>query len=155
MNFKKYISFFTVILFFFIIGFFLTNQNVFFKKTTENDIKYVKIAGSMIKVDLALTLKEQEQGLSGRENLKENEGMLFIFPKPQKNYFWMKDMNFPIDIIWIDENLKVIYIKKDAQVSSYPNSFGPGVDNRYVLEVFDSFSEKNNLEVGDRVEFLR
>ena len=155
MKFKKYGSFVVVILFLGVIVFFLTNQNIFLQKTTGNDIKFVQIAGQIIKVDLALTPLEQERGLSGRESLKNDEGMLFIFPKPSINYFWMKDMNFPIDIIWIDFNFRVIYIQKDALPSSYPNSFGPGVDNSYVLEVSDGFSEKNNLKIGDSVEFLR
>ena len=155
MVFKKYSSFILVIIFLMMIVFFLTNHKDSFTKTEGNDIKYVKIAGQMIKVDLALTQIEQEQGLSGRKNLQSDEGMLFIFSKPAKNYFWMKDMNFPIDIIWIDQNFRVIYIEKSATPSSYANSFGPGVDNRYVLEVSAGFSEKNNLKVGDLAEFLR
>jgi len=154
-NFKKYLSFGVVILFLGVIAFFLSNQNIFLQKTTGNDIKYVKISGQMVKVDLALTQKEQEQGLSGRENLKNDEGMLFIFPKPLVNYFWMKDMNFPIDMIWIDKNFRVIYIQENALPSSYPDSFGPGVDNQYVLELSSGFSEKNNLKIGDRAEFFR
>src|SRR3989344_9043068 len=75
---------------------------------------YIKIAGQTIKVDLVLTPAEQEKGLSGRSELKEGEGMLFVFNKPDKHLFWMKDMNFPIDIIWLDVNKKVIYIKKSA-----------------------------------------
>jgi len=154
-KFKKYISFVVVILFLGVIAFFLANQNIFLRKSIGNDIKFVKIAGQIVKVDLALTQKDQEQGLSGRESLKDNEGMLFIFSKAQKNYFWMKDMNFPIDIIWLDENFRVIYIQKDALPSSYPNVFGPAVDNSYVLEVSSGFSKKNNLKEGDLVEFLR
>ena len=90
MKFKKYGSFVVVILFLGVIVFFLTNQNIFLQKTTGNDIKFVQIAGQIIKVDLALTPLEQERGLSGRESLKNDEGMLFIFPKPSINYFWMK-----------------------------------------------------------------
>jgi len=155
MNLKKYSVFVGIILFLVISYGFFSGQNIFLRKTEIGDIKFVKIAGQIIKVDLALTQETQEKGLSGRENLKDNEGMLFIFSKPAKNYFWMKDMNFPIDMIWFDENFKIIYIKKDAQLSSYPNSFGPGVDNQYVLEVMAGFSEKNNLKVGDTVEFVR
>ncbi len=164
MNFKKYLPFVAVIIFLIVLGFFLTGYNNSLKKTGENNIKYVKlenksiqfvkIARQMIKVDLALTETQQEQGLSGRKSLADDAGMLFIFPQPSKYFFWMKDMNFPIDMIWFDENFKVIYIKKDALPSSYPKSFGPNVDNRYVLEVSANFSEKNNLKVGDKVEFL-
>ncbi|MEI7709146.1 MAG: DUF192 domain-containing protein [bacterium] len=117
------------------------------------DIKYVNIAGQNIKVDLALTPAEQEQGLSGRKGLKENEGMLFVFQKVGNYPFWMKDMNFAIDMIWISEDMKVVYIKKDATPASYPTTFGPNQDAKYVLEVVAGFADKNNLKVGDRVLF--
>src|SRR3989344_9410884 len=117
------------------------------------DIRYVKMAGQRIKVDLASTPGEQGQGLSGRAPLKEDEGMLFVFERPGKYSFWMKDMNFPIDIIWLDEYKKVIYIKKDARPELFPESYGPETNSKYVLEVVSGFSEKNNLQVGDRVEF--
>ncbi|MEI8270149.1 MAG: DUF192 domain-containing protein [bacterium] len=155
MNFKNYVSFIIVILFLGVIMLFYSNQNIFLQKMTHDDIKFVKVAGQMIKVELALTAKDQEHGLSGRKILENNTGMLFVFSKPGEFYFWMKDMNFPIDIIWIGDDLRVIYIQKSVRPSSYPNSFGPGVDNRYVLEVSSGFSEKNNLKIGDSVEFLR
>ena len=86
--------------------------------------------------------------------LKENEGMLFVFNHADKYSFWMKDMNFPIDIVWIGEDMHVVYIKKNALPTSYPETFTPNQDAKYVLEVISSFSEKNNLKVGDKVEFL-
>jgi hypothetical protein len=119
-----------------------------------NKVQYIKIAGVVLKVDLALTSLTQEQGLSGRVGLKKDEGMLFVFDHVDKYPFWMKDMNFPIDIIWIGEDLKVVYIKKNASPKSYPETFVSGEDAKYVLEVMSSFSEKNNLKVGDKVEFL-
>jgi uncharacterized membrane protein (UPF0127 family) len=80
--------------------------------------------------------------------------MLFVFDKPSIYPFWMKDMNFPIDMIWIGENDEVVYIEKNAQPDSYPETFVSSQNAKYVLEVISSFSEKNNLKVGDRVEFL-
>lgn len=159
---QKRFSIFIIILFF-LVGFFLINQpakNLKLENKPEN-IKSVKIAGQTIKVELALTPVERAQGLSGRNELKENEGMLFIFDKPGRYPFWMKDMNFPIDIIWLapseggDLEAKVIYIKKDARPESYPNTYGPGPDQdtKYVLEVVSGFAEKNNLKAGDRVKF--
>ena len=120
------------------------------------NIKYVKIAGQEIKVDLALTDGEQAQGLSGRPSLAEDEGMLFVFANPGKYLFWMKDMNFPIDMIWLSSDLKVVYIEKNATPESYPETFGPGPNDgeaKYVLEVVSGFSDKNNLQVGDEVNF--
>jgi len=161
---NKNIFYFFVVIAFLIVIFFLLNS-VWRKQglpkdalPSQNNIQYVKIAGVTLKVELATTPQAQEQGLSGRNGLKENGGMLFIFNTAGKYPFWMKDMNFPIDIIWIageDSNdLRVVYIKKNASPESYPETFVSGEDARYVLEVISSFSEKNNLKVGDKVEFL-
>lgn len=128
------------------------NPNLIYQ--IEPSIKYVKIAGKNIKVDLATSKEAQAQGLSGRISLKEDEGMLFIFDNEDKYPFWMKGMNFPIDIIWIDNTLKVIYIKRNALPESYPDTFTPSLPAKYVLELNSLFSEKNNLKVGDMVEFL-
>ncbi len=116
-------------------------------------IQFVKIADQRIKVELALTNAVREQGLSGRREMNNNEGMLFIFDHSGKYPFWMKDMNFPIDIIWISEDMKVIYIKKDARPESYPESYAPKQNALCVLEIASGFSDKNNLREGDKVEF--
>lgn len=157
---------FVLLLIFFLVVLFLI---IFFSKNTSKhnltDIKGIKIAEQNIEINLALIPAEQAQGLSGRSELKENEGMLFIFPEPGQYNFWMKDMNFPIDIIWLDEDLKIVYIKKDARPESYPETYGPAspsqggpdvslMNVKYVLEVVSGFSDKNNLKVGDRVIFL-
>lgn len=120
---------------------------------TVGNIKYVKLGGQIVRVDLALTDSERAQGLSGRLGLAENEGMLFIFAYPGRYNFWMKDMNFPIDIIWISKDKKIIYIKKDARPELYPEMYGPEDEAKYILEVVSGFSEKNNLQVGGGVEF--
>ena len=114
----------------------------------------IKTLKSDIKVEIADTEKERERGLSFKKNINDGEGMFFIF-KEKGNYpFWMKDMNFPIDIIWIGEDLRVVYIEKNAKPESYPESFIPTADSKYVLEIVSGFSEKNNLKAGDKVEFL-
>ena len=150
---NRNIFFILVVIVFLVIEFFLIKNNSP-KNVEVNQIHFVKIAGKILKVDLALTLEEQEQGLSGRNKLREDESMLFVFDYINKHPFWMKDMNFAIDIIWIGENLRVVYIKKNAQPESYPETFLPKQDAKYVLEVLSQFSEKNNLKEGDRVEFL-
>lgn len=138
-----------VIVVIFVALFFGLNKN---NQVTDSG-KYIKIAGQDIKVELAVTTEEQNQGLSGRAELGEEEGMLFVFNKPGKYPFWMKDMNFPIDIIWLDSDLRVVYIKKDARPESYPEAFGPDQDSKYVLEVVSGFSDKNGLKIGDIAEF--
>jgi hypothetical protein len=150
---NKNIFFVLILIVFFLVGFFLIKNNSI-KNTEINKIQYIKIAGVTLKTELVTTPEAHARGLSDRKELKKDESMLFVFNHIDKYSFWMKDMNFPIDIIWIGEDLRVVYIKKDAKPESYPEAFTPDKGAKYVLEVFSSFSEKNNLKVGDKVEFL-
>lgn len=151
INKKKFFLIFLFVVFFLIFLFFnSTSKNNFQIENT----KYVKIGGQTIKVETVSTPEMQEKGLSGRKNLKENEGMLFIFNKPGIYPFWMKDMNFPIDIIWLGEDLRAVSIKKNAKPESFPEIFKPDKNSKYVLEVVSGFLEKNNLREGDKAEFL-
>jgi len=129
---------------FFLAAFILIDKN--------EDGNFIRFAGQNVRVEIADTPAERELGLSGRERLGEKEGMIFVFDSPGRHAFWMKDMLFPLDIIWLDENLKVIYIKKDARPESYPEIFLPGEDAKYVLEVVTGFADKYNLKEGDEVE---
>ena len=142
---KKNIPSFVLAVVFFILLFVIPKEH--------RNIKAIQIMGQNIRVNLATTDAAREQGLSGRENLKEDEGMLFVFDYPDKYSFWMKDMNFPIDMIWIGENKEIIYIKRDARPESFPESYGPTADAKYVLEIVSGLSSKNNLKEGDKVEF--
>ncbi|MBP9711918.1 MAG: DUF192 domain-containing protein [Candidatus Pacebacteria bacterium] len=119
-----------------------------------SDIKEVSIAGKNIKVEVAASQSSQEQGLSGHIRLKDDEGMLFAFDHSAKYYFWMKEMTFPIDIIWISQDKKVIYIKQNATPKDGLKTFGPDTDSMYVLEVNSGFSDKNNLQIGDKIKFI-
>ena len=113
----------------------------------------MEIAGVNIKVELALIPETQIQGLSDRQYLNNNEGMLFVFDYPDKYPFWMKSMNFAIDIIWIGKDMNVVYIKKYARPEEYPNTYIPDKDAKYILEVVAGFSDKNNLQIGDKIKF--
>lgn len=112
----------------------------------------IKISGKEIVVEIADDDKERNQGLSGRKSLGKNEGMLFIFPLSAKYSFWMKDMNFALDIIWIDENKQVSAVSKNIVPETYPASFSPSDTVKYVLEVNAGWAEKNNIKEGDFIE---
>ena len=140
-----------IVLAFLIFGFFSVNHAS--KDFNPGKIKYVNIAGQKLEVELALTPEEQAQGLGGKTGLGANESMLFVFERPERHYFWMKDMNFAIDIIWLSEDLRVVYIKKDAQPDNFLETYGPDENSKYVLEVNAGFSDKHNLKVGDEVRF--
>lgn len=101
----------------------------------------------------ATTPEDREQGLSRTAYLAQHDGMLFEFPYENQWNFWMKDMIIPIDIIWIDKNMRVIYIEKNLSPNTFPQSFGPTTNSLYVLEVASGVSEKTNLKVGDKIIF--
>jgi hypothetical protein len=148
---KKNLFLIFFLLIFLFGGFFLVKDAQ--RNIEAEKIKSVRIAGQNARVDLALTAGERARGLSGRVGLGENIGMLFVFDNEGIYPFWMKDMNFPIDIIWINKDLKVVYVKENATPDSFPESFSPGEKALYVLEVPAGFSEKNNLKIGDGVVF--
>jgi len=122
-------------------------------KNTDEGISYIQIGDEIINVDLADTDEKRAQGLSGRESLADGEGMLFIFPKPDVNYFWMKDMNFAIDMIWLNENKKIIHIARDVKPETFPKHFGPNEKSKYVIEVLSGFTKEHGITVGDAVFF--
>lgn len=138
----------------------LPTENNLPKEEVKNTIQSVSLAGKNIKVEIADTDAKRELGLSGHKLLTDEEGMLFVFEEASVYPFWMKDMLFPIDIIWLAQSevegikkVKVIYIQKNAQPDSFPEAFGPDQNALYVLEVNAGFSDKNNLKIGDEVKF--
>lgn len=104
-----------------------------------------------IPVDVANTDPERTQGLSGKSALDEKAGLLFVFEQPDTYGFWMKDMQFPIDIIWIDETWVVVDITENISPDTFPRVFKPQTPIKYVLEVNAGFATKNNISVGDVV----
>lgn len=102
-----------------------------------------------ISLEIVDTPQAREQGLSGRKNLPDDTAMLFVFDTPDKYKFWMKDMKFPIDIIWLDPLYKIVYIESAVFPETYPETFEPAEKSLYVLEANAHFAEKNKLKVGD------
>ncbi len=101
----------------------------------RND-KTVTIGSQKITAEVADTTQARTKGLSGRPCIGQNEGMLFVFNQPGFYQFWMKDMKFPIDIIWITTNHRVIGLKSKAQPLSYPQKFvNQTYTAQYVLEL--------------------
>lgn len=115
----------------------------------------VLLGGEEIVVTKADTPALHEQGLSGREKLGHNEGMLFVFTESRPYGFWMKDMHFAIDIIWFDENHRIVDMWEHADPVSYPEVFTPRTSAQFVLEVPAGFFAGHNLKVGDSFEILR
>ena len=105
----------------------------------------IEIGDKEYEVSLATTEEEREQGLQGKEELKDNEGMLFVFDEPQQVSFWMKDTEIPLDIIFIDEEYEVISVHQGESFDETPIT----EDNvLLVLEV----NQGSGIEPGDELE---
>lgn len=107
-----------------------------------------------VNVEIADTPSEIQTGLMYRDRLGRSSGMLFVFGDEAKRSFWMKNTKIPLDMMFIYENGTIQEIKKNVQpcledpCSSYPSKY----PSKYVLEVNSGFSERNGIEVGDRIE---
>ncbi|MDP9492676.1 MAG: DUF192 domain-containing protein [Thermoproteota archaeon] len=114
-----------------------------YKKTT------ISINGINVTMAIASTDEQRIRGLSGIEKMNENEGMLFLFDKPSKQGFWMNKMNFPIDIVWLDSNNKVVHIEKQLEPCKLFLAcpvYNPEVDTLYVIELRSGFADDHSIK---------
>lgn len=95
----------------------------------------VKIGDGVYKAQVAKTDAERARGLSNTTSLRQDEALLLVYPTDGKHAIWMKDMKYPLDIVWLDKDKKVVHIVKNAPPDSYPEKFVPNKDARYVLEL--------------------
>ena len=113
--------------------------------------KIISFEAGSIRVQIADSQKEREKGLSSRKNLASDEGLLFIFEKPGFYGFWMKDMTFPIDIIWLDENLRIVHVEKNISPETFPTIFSSPIPSQYVLEINSGLSDQLGLTAGSKI----
>jgi uncharacterized membrane protein (UPF0127 family) len=114
----------------------------------------VKINGKVINVEIARTPSQHSLGLGNRDFLASDIGMLFVFPDQRIRNFWMKGMQFPLDIIWIKDDT-IIGIEANVPISAEKKELLPTysslVDVNYVLEVNAGYCEQKKIMVGDKV----
>lgn len=134
-----------------LISLYILTQSTQFRKNSTQ----VTIGETIITAEIADTDEERSKGLSGRNSLPKNYGLLFVFEEAKKYPFWMKDMKFPIDIIWINKN-EVVDITNHAPPETNTKSsltiYKPKVPALYVLEVNANYVRENTIKVGDEVE---
>ncbi|MEX0918948.1 MAG: DUF192 domain-containing protein [Candidatus Paceibacterota bacterium] len=112
----------------------------------------VLIAGQVFTLEIADTPRDRAKGLAGRQELPANHGMLFIFPTAGNYNFWMKEMNFPLDIIWLDEDLTIIDLTENFSPETYPETITSKEPAKYVLEIKAGLVERLNLTIGNTLE---
>ncbi len=106
------------------------------------------IGNTNIIVEIADTDTTRAHGLSDRAALDEKRGMLFVFSTAAYQSFWMKDVHFPLDIIWLDDNWRVIDITTNISPESFPKTYTPRAPARYVLEVNSGFASAHHIAIG-------
>jgi uncharacterized membrane protein (UPF0127 family) len=119
-------------------------------------ISTVVVNDVRVRVSLAQTTEERNRGLGGWPSLEANEGMLFLFPKAQPLAFWMKDMLFPIDMIWIRDRL-VVDVSRDVPLPEPGRSlptYSPTEPADAVLEVLAGFAKAHGVAAGMPVEYF-
>ncbi len=111
----------------------------------------VEVAGKIFQVEVVSASAKRALGLSGRTQLENNQGMLFIFEQDARHRFWMKNMSFSLDIAWISKFGSVVHMERHVSPESWPKSFAPSKAARYVLEV--PAGQLSHVAPGDRVRF--
>jgi len=125
------------------------------RKQTQFGTGSVVIGGDLeVRVKVAATFSTREKGLSGHDPLADGQGMYFIFDEPGEFSFWMKDMLFPIDIIWIEDGqIADMTVNVPVPVKGQPlPTYSPRVPVSRVLEVPAGFAREHGLRLGLPVE---
>lgn len=116
--------------------------------------KIVLPNNQIIKIEVADSALKRAKGLMYRKHLDENTGMLFIFDDQVKHIFWMKNTLIPLDMIWMNENFKIVDITGDVQpcTTTSCQTYMPASPAKYVLEVNGGYSKKQSIKIGDTLQ---
>lgn len=110
----------------------------------------------MLECDVANTFLEQTKGLMNVDHIPKNKGMIFEFRIPWHRFFWMKNVKIPLDIIFVNKNLEILYIS-EANVEKgllYKNYWSHGFC-KYVIETNMGFCKKNNISKGLQIKIKK
>ncbi len=118
------------------------------KRTTQ-----VCFDKNCFEVEVAKTVTEHQRGLMFRQHLDKDKGMFFVFEKEGNYPFWMKDTLIPLDMIWINENREVVFIKENAEPCHQIDCpiINPNQNAKYVLEINGGIVKDLGLKIGDKV----
>ena len=147
-----------------VIGFFIFNNYIknnepeldYYTFTKEGKLTFTDSLGTLkTKIDLEIADNDYERqlGLMNRKEMRENEGMLFIFLRQDYQSFWMRNTLISLDMIFVNDQKKIVTIHKNTKIlseTSYPSS-EPAL---YVVEVLAGFTDRHNIQVGDKIDWM-
>lgn len=144
-----------------LLSFFSAAALFFFQDASEkkgenswgSETKEIRIGENVFQAEIADTPFKRSRGLSGRKNLCEDCAMLFLFSESGKFSFWMKDMEFDLDIIWIARN-EIAHIAKNVSRIKEFERINPRIEADKVLEINAGLADSLDIKVGDKMEFF-
>jgi uncharacterized membrane protein (UPF0127 family) len=130
------------------------------QEAAQNGVDYLKakvsIEGLQLSAEIPTTRELMAKGLAVKNELRENASMLFVYEEPSKQSFWMKDMKFPIDIMWVDSNGKIVHIEENLEpcpLAPICPTYAPNTDSQFVLETVSGFAQRHNIGLGTYIKF--
>ena len=114
------------------------------------DSTTMTLKGKTFTIEIADTDAKTQRGLMNRDSMADDHGMLFIFPQPDHLEFYMKNTRFPLDIVFLDANRRVVAIEQRAPFDE--TSHGPAVPTQFVIELNLGTAKNIGLVRGDVVE---
>ncbi len=121
--------------------------------------KFVQIFlpdGFAVTAELAITDEERQLGLMFREKINPDQGMLFVFEEEGIHSFWMKNMRFSLDILWLDKDKRIVHIERKVPPGKNPPypSYSPVYPAKYVLELKPGSVDEHKLKMFDQLVFV-
>ncbi|MEX2404970.1 MAG: DUF192 domain-containing protein [Candidatus Paceibacterota bacterium] len=138
-----------------LIAFFLASGVASRPAPISGERASVIVGGHTLSLEIADEWTERVRGLSDREDFDEETGLLFVFEKSDHHGIWMKDMNFSIDIIWLESlegkkgQMRIVDIEENVDPDTYPTTFRPDKPAVYVIELAAGVSRNIGLEERD------
>jgi len=121
----------------------------------ESMVQQVCDHGNCVKLEVVSKQEDLERGLMFRTGMDQDHGMLFIFTVDEKLQFWMKNMHFDLDMLWISVDGHIVYIGQHIPACSADPCpiYGPDQNARYVLELNSGYTSAHQWKVGDKLDF--
>ena len=143
---------------FFVVNNFITHEPEveYYTFTKEGELTFTDSLGTLkskIDIEIADNNYERQLGLMNRNEMNENQGMLFIFPEVEMQSFWMRNTLISLDMIFVNDKKEIVTIHKNTKTLS-DQSYPASKPSLYVVEVLAGFSDRHNIIVGDKIDWM-
>lgn len=140
----------------FLLGMIISGAQIWSENKGKEYVKVFFPDGFSVTAELAVTDEERQQGLMFRRNINPDQGMIFVFQEEDLHSFWMRNMNFPLDILWLDAEKRIVHIESGVPpCQDWPcPSYSPPVPASYVLELKAGSVRKHQLKLYEQLDFI-